>query len=284
VSGYDARGVAISSPFPFGTAVFVHATVVGQTGTGFPSGMVTFSDTGTFPGQIAGLTPPIANPVALNSAGTTSIGAGVINFDAGNHNISASYAGDNSYSPSGSTTPMRFTISPGFVEVSSPSNITITSPGASGNTTVAIITSTNFGQVSFSCAGLPAETTCTSSPVMGSGPNTVAKGTITVTTTAPHTTMRQSNRRRYYVAAMMGGLPLTGIFLLATPRRRRCGHVLGLMVLGLLVIFSGCGGGGTSGGSQHTQDLGTPMGTYAITVTATGGSIASQSAFTLTVQ
>ena len=282
VAGFDASGFPTASPFPFGTAVFVHATVVGQTGTGFPTGMVTFSDTGTLPKQISGLTPPIANPVPLNSAGTTTIGAGIINFDAGNHSISASYAGDNSFLLSTSTTPTTFTISPGFVAVSGPSNVTISSPGASGSTTIGIIASTNFGPVSFSCAGLPAEATCTSSPVTGSGPNTVVNGTITVTTTAAHTTMRQSNYRSYYVAAMMTGLPLCGIFLLATPKRRRGSMVLGLIVLSLLLFFPACGGGG--GSSQHTQDPGTPVGSYAITLTATGGSLSAQGTFTLTVQ
>ena len=283
MTGYDASGFPTSSPFAFGTMVFVHASVIGQSGTGFPSGMVTFSDTGTLPGQIAGLTPPIANPVALNSMGTTTMGAGIMNFDAGNHSISASYGGDNSFTLSTSTTPVVLSISPGFVAVSSPSNITISTPGGSGSTTIGILTSTNFGQVSFSCVGLPAEATCTSSPVMGGGPNTVVNGTITVTTTAAHTTMRQPNHRSYYVAAMIGGLPLAGIVLLATPKRRRYGVMFMLTMLGLLLTFPGCGGGGGTT-SHHTQDPGTPTGNYAITLTATGGSSSIQDTFILTVQ
>jgi hypothetical protein len=77
---------------------------------------------------------------------------------------------------------------------------------------------------------------------------------------------------------------LCGIFLLATPKRRRGSMVLGLLVLGLLLFFPACGGGGGGGSTQHTQDPGTPAGSYAITLTATGGSLSAQGTFMLTVQ
>jgi hypothetical protein len=257
--------------------VFVRASVFGVSGTGIPTGMVTFADTcnGTpcsLPGQIFN---PVANPVALNSTGDTSIGAGVINFDTGGHSISASYAGDPSFSASSSAQPITFTIQPGFAAVSGPADVTIASPGLSGTSTVGIIASTGFPAVSFSCTGLPAEAACVSTPVTGSGPNTIVNGTITVTTMGPHTTMSRPEQRPYYFAALLGeGLPLAGILFLALPRRRRWSVLLGLMVVALLFVVPACGGGG--GGGNHQQDPGTPVGTYTVTVTATASGVPSQ--------
>jgi hypothetical protein len=280
-----------NTTLPFGTGVFVRANILGASGHGVPTGMVTFTDTfGSLPGAISN---PVANPVSLNSEGNTSIGAGVINFDAGSHSISASYAGDPSFSLSNSSQPVTFTIQPGFAGVSGPTDVSVTSPGMSGTTTVGIIASTGFTTaVSFTCSGLPAEAACSPASVPGKGPNTIVTTNITVTTTAPHTTMLRFSQRPYYFAtiffstifipAIFGGLPLAGVFFLAAPKRRRRSVLLGIMLLAPLVTVPACGGGG--GGSHHTQDPGTPAGSYTVTVTATAGSISQQGSFTLTVQ
>jgi hypothetical protein len=280
-----------NTTLPFGTAILVRADVLGVSGHGAATGMVTFTDSfGSLPATISN---PVLNPVSLNSQGNTSIGAGVINFDAGSHSISASYAGDPSFSVSNSTQPVTFTIQPGFAGVSGPTDVSVTSPGMSGTTTVGIIASTGFTTaVSFTCSGLPAEAACSPTSAKGSGPNTIVNTNITVSTTAPHTTMLQPSPRPYYFAtiffstifipAIFGGLPLAGVFFLAAPERRRRSVLLGMMLLALLVTVPACGGGG--GGSHHTQDPGTPAGTYMVTVTATAGSISQQGSFTLTVQ
>ncbi|HWO29193.1 MAG TPA: Ig-like domain repeat protein, partial [Candidatus Acidoferrum sp.] len=295
--GVQSTPQILGTTLPFGTNVLVRADVAGATGHGVATGMVTFSDlcnatACNLPGAIFN---PVGNPVSLNSQGNTSIGAGVINFDAGSHTISASYAGDPSFSLSNSTQPVTFTIQRGFAGVSGPTNVSVTSPGISGTTTVGIIASTGFTTaVSFTCSGLPAEAACTPTSATGSGPNTIVNTNINVTTTAPHTTMLQPSQRPYYFAtiffstiftlipAIFGGLPLAGVFFLAAPKRRRRSVLLGMMLLALLVTVPACGGGG--GGSHHTQDPGTPAGTYTVTVTATAGSISQQGSFTLTVQ
>jgi subtilase family serine protease len=291
VSGIDQNNTSINGrTFPFGSFLFVRADVAGTSGKGVPTGSVTFANTGTgsLPTQNLLDNPVIAvpNPSPLNSNGNTSVGAGVINFDAGTYSISASYNpnGDQSFNASSSTTPVTFTISPGFAGVSGPTDVTIASPGLSGTTTIGIVTSSGFtNQVAFTCAGLPAETTCTSSPVSGSGPNTIMNGNITVNTTAPHVTMLRSNEQRFYYAVLLsGGLPLAGVFVIGGPRRRRWSTLLGIMmVMAVLMAVPGCGGGG---GSHHQQDPGTPAGTYTVTVTATGGSLSAQGTFTLIVK
>lgn len=226
---------------PFGSLVFVRADVAGASGQGAPTGTVTFTDNngGTpLPGSLPGFSP-VANPVSLVADSTngtslnesnTSIGDGVINFDAGNHSISASYSGDNSFNASNSsaTGPVTFTITPGFTGVSGLGNVTISAPGGSGTTTVGIITSSNFTTaISFTCSGLPAEASCSSSPVTGQGPNKIVTATITVKTTAPVARMLLPNHQTYYYAMIFGGgLPFAGIFLLASPKRRRAGMFL----------------------------------------------------------
>lgn len=296
VQGFDQNGNLLSSPFPFGSVVFARADVASKTqGSAVcqslpcPTGLVTFVPIGgTFPSRILGLTTTIANPVSLNSNGNAAIGSGIINFDAGNYNISASYAGDPSFGASASAQPAVFAIQPGFIAVSGLANVTIASPGGSGTTTVGFIASTGLATpVSFTCSGLPSESTCSGSGT-GQGPSTIVNANITVTTTAPHTTMLQPNQRPYYFALIFGGgIPLAGIFLLAAPRRRRWSALLGLLVIAMLVTLPACGGGSksTTTTPPPVQDPGTPAGTYNVTVTATGGTLSQQvGTFTLTLQ
>ena len=285
----NLNGQPLTGPFPFGSLVFVRADVGGQSGHGVPTGPVTFSDAaGPIPSLNTQLNPPVPvlNNPSLNSQGNTSIGDGIVSFDAGNHSISASYAGDPSFSTSTSTTPVAFTIQPGFIAVSGPTAVTITAPGQPGTTTVGIIASSNFtSAISFTCSGLPAEATCSSTSVSGHGPTSVVMASIVVSTIGPHTVTMHSTEHRYYLAALLGtGLPF-GILFVIVPRRRWNG-LPALMLLALVITVPACGGGGGGGSSQQQQhqDPGTPAGTYTVTVTATAGSLTQQGAFILVLQ
>ena len=288
LSATDLSGNPLTSPYPFGALVFVRADVVGNSGKGIPTGPVNFSDTfGPIPAINPQVSPPVtvlSNP-PLNSQGNTSIGDGIISFDAGNHSISASYVGDPSFAASSSTAPVTFAVSPGFAAVSGPTTVVISSPGLSGTSTVGIVTSTGFTTaVTFACtSGLPTEATCSPSSVTGQGPTTIVNGSILVSTRGPHSAMVKSNRQPYYFAAMLGGgLPLVGFLLGSAPRRRRWSAVAMMMLLLSVVLVPACGGGG--GGGSHQTDPGTPAGTYTVNVTATSGSLSAQGAFTLVVQ
>jgi hypothetical protein len=283
----DLSGHALTSPYPFGSLVFVRADVAGKSGHGVPTGSVTFSDKlGPIPPYNPQINPPVAvsSSPSLNSQGNTSIGDAIISFDAGNHSISAVYSGDSSFTTSNSTAPVTFTIQPGFLAVSGPSDVTIATPGESGTTAMGIIASSNFTKaISFACTGLPTEATCSSTSLSGAGPANVAFATITVSTTGPHTVSVRSNTQRYYFAALLGmGLPF-GICLVFAPRWRR-NNLLALMLLFIAIAVPACGGGNGGGSSKQHQDPGTPAGSYAITVTATGGSQTQQGTFTLVVQ
>ncbi len=284
----DLNGNPVTSPFPFGSIVFVRADVAGNSGHGIPTGSVSFSDTfGPLPSVNPQVTPPVQlyNISPLNSQGNTSIGDGIISFDAGNHSISASYTGDPSFNSSSSTTPVTFAIQPGFVVVSGMAPVSISAPGATGTTTVGIVASTGFSTaIKFTCGNLPSEATCSAASATSQGPNAVVSTTITVTTTAPHTTMLHSKEPRYYYAVLLvGGLPLAGIFFVTVPRRRRWSTFMGLMVIALLVMVPACGGGGGSTPPPQ-QDPGTPTGSYSVTVTATAGTLTQSGTFTLVVQ
>ncbi len=286
LQGTDLNGNPLTSPFPFGSIVFVRVDVAGNSGHGIPTGVVSFSDTfGPLPTVNPQVNPPVQvdGVPSLNSQGNTSIGDGIISFDAGNHSISASYGGDPSFNTSNSTTPVTFSIQPGFVVVSGLTPVVISAPGATGGTTVGFVASTGFSTaITFTCSNLPSEATCSSASATGQGPNAVVNATITVTTTAPHTTMLHSNERRYYYAVfLVGGLPLAGIFFVTAPRRRRWTIFTGLMMFALLVVVPACGGGGSS---AHRQDPGTPAGTYIVSVTATSGTMSQSGGFTLVVQ
>jgi Pro-kumamolisin, activation domain/Bacterial Ig-like domain (group 3) len=286
VFGSDPSGRPLTSPFPFGSLVFVRADVTGSSGKGIATGSVTFTDSlGPIPSTNPQVNPPVQvlNNPPLNSQGNTSIGDGIISFDAGNHSISASYGGDASFNPSSSTSPVTFTIQPGFALVSGPTNVSISTAGTSGTTTVGIIASTGFATaVTLSCTGLPAEATCTSSPITGQGPTTVASATLTITTAAPHLAMVKSNERRYSAVLLSGGMPMVGIFLIVVPRRRRTLVLLGTMIL--IALVPACGGGGGSSAVVQKQDPGTPAGNYVVTVTATAGSLQQQGSFALVIK
>jgi len=287
ISGLDPNGLPLAGgTYPFGSVIFVRADVVGTSGHGTPSGAVTFTDTfGALPSLNPQISPPVAipNPSPLNSAGNTSVGDGIISFDAGNHSITASYGGDSSFntSQSSASAPVTFTIQPGFAGVSGPTNVSITSPGLSGTSTVGIIASSNFTTaISLTCGGLPAEATCSAASATGQGPTTVVNTNIIVSTMGPHTVVLRGNEPRVYYAVLFGsGLPF-GIFFVAASRRRRWSILALMMLLALIVAVPACGGGGPS----HHQDPGTPIGTYTVTVTATAGSLSQQGSFTLTVQ
>jgi len=189
VSVLTANQNGQSIPFsggPFGSFVYLRADVAGQSGYGVPTGTVTFTDSfGAIPGGAT---------FALNSQGNTANPNGVLNFDAGTHTISASYSGDPSFNPSGTTQSQMFTITPGFYVSISPaqSAVLIKSPGSTGSAPISVSNSTGFsGTISLSCAPLPAEATCSFSlaNIKAAGTLTSTAVTVTVSTTAATATL-----------------------------------------------------------------------------------------------
>jgi hypothetical protein len=268
----------------FGSPVLIRADVQGSSNAGTPTGTVTFNATV----KGAPRTIPNANSASLNSQGNTSVESNpllangpTVPFDAGQYTITASYSGDNSFHPSSSTQSVSFTIQPGFLtSLGAAPLVNISSAGMSGSIPINVFASSGFASViSFTCAGLPAESRCTFGPTSITGSGQIL---VTVSTTAPHIT-QLLDQRPYYLARWLtgGGFALAGIFVLGSPRRRRHRLPLLLITLALLLMIPACGGGG---GSHHQQDPGTPAGTYNVTVAAAGGAILQSNSFTLSVQ
>jgi Pro-kumamolisin, activation domain/Bacterial Ig-like domain (group 3) len=276
-----------SIPFtsgPFGSFVYLRADVAGKSGFGVPTGTVTFSDTfGAIPG---------GNSFTLNSEGNTANPNGIFTFDTGTHTISASYSGDPSFNSSSTTQSQAFTITPGFFAAipSAQSTVMISSPGGSGQSSVSIANSTNFsGTITLSCSGLPSEASCTFSPssITANGTPNTATVSISVSTTAVTTAAnRQSHPSSQFLFLQLPiGFGLFGFVLLAGNRKFRShGLMVLLLLLAVIAPVSGCGGGGGGGKSGPPPNPGTPTGSYNVTVTATSGSTASTTGFTLVVQ
>jgi uncharacterized protein (TIGR03118 family) len=152
---------------------------------------------------------------------------------------------------------------------------------ASTSLTLAVAPINGFsGPVTFTCSGLPANSTCTfSSPTLTVTPSASATETLTISTggykasndTAP---FHHSGNGSYAVLAFM---PFAGLLLFAG--RKKLGTASRLM----LVLVGATVGAAALAGCSYTNTT-TPAGTSAITITATSGAVSHTSTVNLTVQ
>lgn len=154
------------------------------------------------------------------------------------------------------------TVSVAQGQTSNPIDITLTS-------TTGFVIQTGSGSstampVSYSCSGLPPESTCSFSP---STTTSATKLTLTIQTTAPTGRMESPFTRsnKIFYATLVPGL--FGLVLVSTSRNRRLSAMLILISAIGLTTFSTASCGGTSGGGNTNP--GTPVGNYTITVNAT---------------
>jgi len=128
--------------------------------------------------------------------------------------------------------------------------------------------------VTYTCTGLPSLSTCAFSPstiTAGSGNTPVTLSILTTAAIAGATPPASPWKPSGPFFAFWLAMPALGIVSLASRRqsRKRLGILGGLLALGLIGAFAGCG-------STHHGSPGTPPGTYTITVNAVSG-IAKQS-------
>jgi hypothetical protein len=288
----NGQYTVVFSTAPFGSPVLLSANVAGLSGHGVPTGTVAFTAS---PSTVT--IPNVSNPT-LNSQGTASlisspflVSGSTVPFDAGSYTISAAYSSDSSFQASSSTTPVSFTITPGFfAAISSSQFVAIPSPGQSGSISMPVTNSTGFsGTITFACppqGGLPNEAKCTFTPasMVANGIATTTTVSILVSTKAP-VAMIRPGQRGYFVAQWIAGFGLIVSFVMvSTPKNRRSRWVLLRFMLALIVVVPGCGGGGSHTPPPPPPDPGTPTGSYNVTVTATSGSMTSSTGFVLFVQ
>jgi hypothetical protein len=202
--------------------------------------------------------------------------------------ITAQYVADLNYSASTSS-PQTVTITagaPSFSVNANPSSFNISSPGASGTTTISITPINSFtGNVSLTCS-VPASMTGGSCSLASATITPTTTTTLTVNTTAPSAVIGLFKSPRWL--APLGGAIIAAFFLLLIPtKRRQLKLAFGTLFLVLLAAgVVACGGG--SGSSQPPPNNGTPTGSYTVTVTGSGtnssGSISSSVNVTVTVQ
>jgi hypothetical protein len=145
-------------------------TAVVTSAGGVPTGTVNFYN-GTM----------LLGAVALDPTGTAVFN--ISTLPAGSYTITATYVASTNFATSSATVAQ--TVSPGsFALTSGPVNEFIRGPGASVFTITATSVNNFTGPVTLSCAGLPADATCSfTSPTLTLMPGGTASSTMTVITT-----------------------------------------------------------------------------------------------------
>ncbi|HZZ15579.1 MAG TPA: protease pro-enzyme activation domain-containing protein [Candidatus Sulfotelmatobacter sp.] len=279
----DANGNPLNfTGGPFGSFVYLRADIAGKSGFGTPAGSVTFSDNGS---PIVG-----ASSIPLNSQGNTSTPNGILNFDTGAHSISASYGGDASFSPSSTSQPMPFTITPGFYAAipANQSSVLISAPGASGATTAIVSSSTGFsGTITLTCSGLPVGAACVFTPSSVKAAGVLAATTVGVSVSTTGTSAALLDRplhRPFTRGLVLYALTFFSMVMISARERRRFLPIL-LVLMTLLLLSPACGGGGSSSTPPPPPPKpATQAGTYNIGITASSGATISTTGFTLFVQ
>ena len=247
-----------------GSLVTLTATVGHSSGSSTPTGTVTFSNGSTV--------------LAVENVSTTGIATfSTSSLAVGAYSITATYSGDNDYAGSTSATVTLNVVD--FTATANPTTLTVSAPGQNGQTNITITPLSGFNQtLSYSCSGLPSESTCTFTAV------SATSETLTIQTTAPSS--RLDGTPPGFSEELFYAFLLPGFFGFFTrdSRRRTTLRTMALAVaLGLAVLIPSCGGGSSS----TPTNPGTPTGTSPVTVTvATAGSspLSHQIQLTLTVQ
>jgi hypothetical protein len=247
-----------------------------------PGGTVTFFADGTPLSGAVSVSGGI-NPISGTAQGTAFISSPI----SGNQTLTATYTGDANYTGS-SSPPLIAT--PDFVVSNDAGGVVLNLRGTTSSVPIDLSPIVGFtGTVTFTCSGLPAESTCSFIPVsLNLTPSTsLLKTNISVKTTAPRAALLPHQSAPPLWWQLLDGVMFGGVFLIASAGKSRL-RKLGIfraIGLGFLAILIGCGGGGgSSGGGGGNSDPGTPRGTYTISTAATSGAITHTTSFQVMVQ
>jgi hypothetical protein len=256
----------------------------------------------TFTATVSGAAGSSATPTGTVSFldGATKLGTGTLTSGAatyatsalatGSHSITAQYSGDTNFaaSTSSAVTITVSAVAPSFTLGASPTSVSITAAGSSGTTTLTVTPAGGFAQaVSFACAGLPSETSCTFAPSTVTPSGGAATTVLTISTTAPSVKKNPGNEHAS-LTGLAAFASLALLILTFRPSGNRMRWLAVLLTVGIAVSIFGCGGGssgsGGGGSGAGTKDPGTPAGTGTVTVTATAGSLTQTVSLSVAVQ
>jgi hypothetical protein len=168
------------------------------------------------------------------------------------------------------TFAIALTVSQDFLLLSSTSGQTVNAGQQTGpyNLTLQPVGDSFNAAVTLSCSGLPALSQCSFAPSAPVTPgNSAASVVMTISTTA-NTISAAGNTFRFSFYAACLFVPGIVIGWRRRSRRPISFATIGFLALVLLLLtLPSCGG--ISTGGDHGGHLGTPSGTYAITVTGT---------------
>ena len=138
--------------------------------------------------------------------------------------------------------------------------------------------------ITFSCIGLPRNTTYSFTPSAVNLSSGIASVTLKVVTHTVIAAIPRNHRNSLWWTAMF--LPAIVAGVLAGNRSRRRVLLQAVVAAGVgLLMLAACGGGGASSPPiVPPPDTATPVGTYTLTVTATSGTVSHTSDLTLIVQ
>ncbi|MGD0444727.1 MAG: Ig-like domain repeat protein [Edaphobacter sp.] len=231
------------------------------------------------------------SPVALTGA-NTNLSLLTNTLQAGSHVVRVFYSGDSSHQASSSAeVSMTIVNSAGSFALTPSTTSTTAVLGKSSNpVTLSVTPSGGFNSaITFTCTGgLPSGTLCVFSPS-----SVVANGTAsqtTVLTISPSGSPLETARfasipgtRPAHDLSPQIAVAVAGLLFFFLPRRTRRWSVLVLLLaLSTVGLLSGCGSGAVDPNFPSPGSL--SAGSYAVTVTAAGGSTIQTATVNLTIQ
>src|SRR5271154_4148608 len=266
---------------------------VSATGPGSPAtGMVTFQS-----GGLVLNTAPLTFASMTGGTSTATATFDASQLPAGVYAITTSYAGDTNYTASKSV-PLNLTLVADF-SIANRGFTSQTVPAGQTASYVNDLAITPFfgysSLVTLSCTVPAMATMCSVSPPsvsLTAGPN-IASISVTTTVRGASTLPQPLERRRFPLAPLMLLVSLASCAVLLRIAQRWQPRLAVALVLMLLVglNLAGCGGGSAAftpsappAPPSPPQTMGTPAGTYTITVTGTSGATTHTTTFTMVVQ
>jgi pectin methylesterase-like acyl-CoA thioesterase/sugar lactone lactonase YvrE len=265
--------LATSNTSPGTGASVTFVATVTSPAQGVPTGVVSFLN-GT----------SLLDNITLSSSGTATFTTSFKTV--GTSVIMAVYSGDASFSGSTSTSATVTTVSPTLTITANPAALTIAA-GSSGSTTLSFTPTGNYqGTASLTCAGLPANSSCSLTPslITFSGNNAVQTGVLTIRTNVPVGRLELSTPGSRPGTTLAGIFLLPGFFLVGVfAARRKALRGVGSQLLLLLLTFGCIAGAIGCGSSQPISPAGTSTVILLINTTGPGGPTSQPFALSVTI-